>query len=74
MTEPRIHMRHARALRGRGKVTCTPGIRAWISLHGIDIRKFAAEGVAGEEALRIGDAFALKLLDIARKEATGNGR
>ena len=67
-------MRHARALRGRGKVTCTPGIRAWAAQHGIDLRRFAAEGVAGEEALRIGDAFALQLLEIARKEAAGNGR
>ena len=73
MTEPRIHMRHARALRGGG-ITCTPGMRAWCELHRIDIRRFAAEGYPGEDALRIGDAFCLKLLDIARKEAAGNGR
>ena len=74
MTEPRIHMRHARALRGRGKQTCTPGIRGWAALHGIDLRAFAANGVPGEDALRIGDAFALRLLEIARKEAADNGR
>lgn len=74
MTEPRIHMRHARALRGRGKVTCTPGIRAWAAQHGIDLRAFAANGVPGEDALRIGDAFALQLLAIAHQEASGNGR
>ena len=73
MTEPRIHMRHARALRGPG-VTCTPGIRAWCDAHGVDIRKFAAEGCPGEDALRIGDAFALRLLELARKEAAGHGR
>ena len=74
MTEPRIHMRHARALRGRGKQTCTPGIRGWAAQHGIDLMRFAREGYAGEDALRIGDAFALQLLDIARKEAADNGR
>ena len=72
MSEPHIYMRHARALRG-AEITCTTGMRAWCALHGIDLRKFAAEGVPGEEALRIGDAFALRLLDIARAEA-GNGR
>ena len=73
MTEPRIHMRHVQAMRSKPRI-CKNGIRAWISLHGIDIRAFAAEGVAGEEALRIGDAFALKLLAIARTEAADNGR
>lgn len=68
MTEPRIHMRHVRALRGRG-VTCTPGIRTWCAANKVDLRKFATEGCAGEDALRIGDAFSLRLLEIARKEA-----
>lgn len=72
MTEPRIHMRHVRRLRGRG-VTCTPGIRAWCSANGIHLPTFAREGCAGEDALRIGDAFALRLLEIAREEAR-NGR
>lgn len=73
MSEPRIHMRHARALRGRGP-TCTRGIRTWCEANGVDLRGFAAEGVAGEEALRIGDAFSLALLELARKEAASNGR
>lgn len=73
MTEPRIHMRHARALRGRA-MTCTPGIRTWCRANGVDLRQFAAHGVAGEEALRIGDAFSLQLLDIARREDVTNGR
>lgn len=73
MTEPRIHMRHVQAMRSKPRI-CKNGIRAWAAQHGIDLRRFAAEGVAGEEALRIGDAFALQLLDIARKEAADNGR
>lgn len=66
-------MRHVQRLRSN-KRTCTPGIRAWAAQHGIDLRAFVAEGVPGEAALRIGDAFALQLLEIARKEAAGNGR
>lgn len=73
MSEPRIYMRHAQALRSNRR-TCTPGIRTWCAANGVDLRRFAAEGVPGEDALRIGDYFSLKLLEIARKEAAGNGR
>ena len=73
MTEPRIYMRHVRALRGVGR-TCTPGIRIWCAFNRVDLRKFSAEGIAGEEALRIGDAFSLRLLEIARKEGAVDGR
>lgn len=68
MSEPRIHMRHVRQLRGRG-VTCMPGIRAWAAQQGIDLRAFNRDGLPGEDALRMGDAFALAVLEIARKEA-----
>ena len=73
MTEPRIHMRHVQAMRSKPRV-CKSGIRAWAAQHNIDLRAFAANGVPGEDALRIGDAFALRLLEIARKEAADNGR
>ena len=73
MTEPRIHMRHVQAMRSKPRV-CKNGIRAWAAQHGIDLMRFAREGYAGEDALRIGDYFALELLDIARKEAADNGR
>ena len=73
MTEPRIHMRHVQRLRAN-KRTCTPSIRTWVAQHGIDLRRFTADGVPGEEALRIGDAFALRLLEIAREEAATDGR
>lgn len=77
MSEPRIYMHHARRLRtamgGRG-VTCTPGIRTWCRENGIDAALAAKDGIAGEDALRSGDAFLLKLLEIARQEADANGR
>lgn len=67
MTEPRLYMRHVQQLRGR--TTCRSGIRGWCARHGVDLRAFAEGGMAGEDALRIGDAFALAVLAIARKEA-----
>lgn len=73
MSEPRIYMHHARRLRGRG-MTCTPGIRTWCREKGADLRAFAEHGMAGEDALRSGDAFLLQLLNIARQEADANGR
>lgn len=73
MSEPRIYMRHVQQLRGNRR-TCSDGIRAWAAQHAIDLRRFVVEGIAGEEALRIADPFALSLLDIARKEAADNGR
>lgn len=68
MAEPRIHMRHVRQIRGRG-ITCTTGIRGWVKANAIDLRRLASEGLPGEEALRIGDAFALAVLQRAREEA-----
>lgn len=73
MTEPRITMAHVRRLRRRG-TTCTPGIREWCDAHSFDLRKFVQDGVAGEEALRIGDPFTLALLEIARSEGGTGGR
>lgn len=73
MTEPRITMAHVRRLKGRG-ITCSPGITTWCQANGIDLRAFARNGIAGEEAIRIGDPFTLKLLEIARSEGGGHGR
>lgn len=78
MTEPRIHMRHVRAIKqqtGRGQ-TCTDSIRRWCAQNGVDLKQLSSEGIPGETALRIGGAFALAALEIARKEQAeaGNGR
>ena len=75
MTEPRIYMRHARqAARRPGGVTCAGGIRAWCAHNRISLTAFRTEGVAGELALQIGDAFALAALEVARREAQSRGR
>ena len=74
MSEPRIYMRHVRQASPRLPLTCASGIRAVCAQHGIDLRAFVREGIAGEVALRIGGHFAMTALEIARKEAASNGR
>lgn len=68
--EPRIYMRHVRQLRGHG-ITCAPGIHAWCAQYNIDLSSFIRDGIAGEEALRVGGPFADALLNIARRELAG---
>jgi hypothetical protein len=66
----RVYMRHARAARLDGKpIACAPTIRAWCELHGVDLRKFAAEGMPIEQAEAIPDAFAQRAAALAREEA-----
>lgn len=70
MSEPVVHLRHARMIRRNGdRALCAAGIRAWCERYGIDADVFFAEGIPGEEFVRIGDAFGLKALEFARQEA-----
>lgn len=68
MSEPRVHMRHVRQLRGRG-ITCMPSIRTWCAANSIDLRQLASEGIPGEDLISMGGHFPLAVLEIARKEA-----
>lgn len=66
----RIYMRHARAARLDGRpVTCAPGIRAWCALHGVDLRVLATDGLPIAQVEAIDDAFARRVVQIARQEA-----
>lgn len=70
MSELRVYIRHARAASIDGKpVTCAPGIRAWCTLHGIDLRRFGREGLPLSQFAAIDDAFAQRMVTLARKEA-----
>lgn len=70
MSEPVVHLRHARMIRRAGdRALCAAGIRAWCERYGIDAEVFCAQGIPGEELVRIGDAFGLRALEFARKEA-----
>ncbi|WP_415518852.1 MAG: hypothetical protein ACEB74_13960 [Desulfovibrio aminophilus] len=64
MSEPRVHVRHMRALG-----YCLRGCRAFYAAHGLDWRRCLHEGTPGEQLAATGDAMALKLLDLARREA-----
>lgn len=52
---------------------CVPGARAWFNAHGLDWRRFVAEGVLASVLEATGDEFAVRLVEHARAEA-GNGR
>lgn len=74
MTEPVVFLRHVRMIRRPGdRALCANGIRAWCERHGVDAEMFFAQGIAGEDLVRIGDAFGLKALEFARQEAAANG-
>lgn len=70
MSVARITIVHARAARldGRG-AACAPGIRAWCQRHGVDLRGFLRDGMSIEEARRIDDAFARRVVALALQEA-----
>lgn len=60
----RVHVRHV-----RGALLCTRGMRQWLQSNGFDITEFVKHGVPVEKLEATGDAFALKVCAIARKEA-----
>lgn len=69
-----VTMRHARMARLDGQpITCAPGIRAWCERHGVDLRKFAEQGLPIEQVEAIDDAFAQRAAALARAEAEGTG-
>lgn len=59
-----IYMRHVRAAS-----YCSRGMREWFALHGFDVSDFLKNGIAVEKFEATGDAMALRVADIARKEA-----
>lgn len=64
-----ITMRHARAASLSGqKALCAPGIRAWCQHHGIDLREFVERGLPIETFEQLDDAFARRMVAIARAE------
>lgn len=64
----RVRVRHVRAA-----MFCTRGMREWLRANGFDITEFVKHGIPVERWEATGDALALKVSAIARKEAE-NGR
>lgn len=68
MTEPLVTVRHLRAAK-----LCAGGARTWFAQHGLSWDRFVDPGIPAAELEATGDAFALRVAEIARKEA-GDGR
>lgn len=70
MAQILITMQHVRAAKlGGTGVLCAPSIRAWCERYGVDLRQLAEEGLPIEQAEAIDDAFAKRVVAIARAEA-----
>ncbi len=73
-----VTMQHVRAAKlGGVGVLCADGIRDWCARHDVDLRQLAEEGLPIAQAEAIDDAFAQRVVAIARAEAAagapGNG-
>ncbi|ULU26585.1 hypothetical protein [Dyella terrae] len=67
-----VTMRHARAASLSGqKALCAPGVRAWCQHHGIDLHQFVEQGLPIDVFEQLDDAFARRMVAIARAEVTG---
>lgn len=67
-----VQLKHARRLR-----MCTTGIAAWFEKHNLDLKTFTTVGLPAEELEKTGDAMALAVVRVARKEyekGLSNGR
>lgn len=69
MTQIIVHVRHVRAA-----MFCTRGMREWLVYHGFDVTDFVKNGMPIEKWEATGDALALRVAEIARKEAEDERR
>lgn len=61
---------YARHCRGTG--LCLRGARVWVEAHGMDWRSFVKEGVPSDDPRVQNDAFAARVIAIARAEQEKN--
>lgn len=59
------HVRKAKELHGG---YCTKGMRVWCERHGFDFRTFLREGMPVERLEPLNDAFAQRVIAVARGE------
>lgn len=50
---------------------CVRGTKNWMEHHGLDFRKFLADGYPVETIEATGDALGLRVCDVARKATQG---
>lgn len=46
---------------------CMSGARAWFLQHGLDWRDFVRNGIAEEELLKVGDHYAVTIVEEVRR-------
>lgn len=63
MSDVRVRMPHVRAAK-----LCARGARDWCARHGFDGSALMTEGLSAESLEATGDAFALRVVAIARAE------
>jgi hypothetical protein len=66
--DPLVRLEHCIGVDGRRY--CAPGLRAFFSRHGLDLRTFAREGLPASVIEATGDAMAQRAADIARGRIT----
>lgn len=65
--DPLVHLRHCVGVDGARY--CAPGLRAFFSRHGLDLRAFVRQGLPASVIEATGDAMALRAAKLARDEA-----
>lgn len=53
---------------------CRKGGRAWFQKHNLSWSDFVANGIEADDLLETGDAFAVAIVEHARKEAADYGQ
>ena len=59
-----VSMRHVRAAD-----LCSRGSRNWFEKYGLSWNEFLTTGISADRILATGDAFAVRVVDIARAES-----
>lgn len=62
---PRIYLKHLSKITGFSvrPGLCHRGARAWFAQHALDWRDFKTNGIAAEDLLAVGDAFAFAVVE-----------
>ncbi len=61
-----VTMRHV-----RGANLCSRGSRHWFDKYGLSWNEFLTTGISADRIAATGDAFAMRVVEIARAESNG---
>lgn len=64
-----VTIEHVRKLeRPGGRGLCSRGVNSWMQRHGFDYMHFLQHGILASKVEATGDAFGLRIVEIAREE------